>query len=250
MKPELQFRYDTFHDLLAERVPELRPLIEQAREKPNPMGMMFDIARSLLRPAAPGGEPQRSAGERLLRFVEDILAAGGDPWVQEVVSEPVVGWLVWDTEARQALAEAIGPRLAAEIDAYGEAETRREVVPFLHRVVAEIPELRAVLEDEMRLDGGEVFTTAIIDHLSTNVMERQGRILSGKASERDRAVVERWLLLGEAAMEDAVVADVFLQTAGDDLLWDERGQSLLNRLGPKLRTELYRRYPEMAPPRP
>ncbi|HSI97576.1 MAG TPA: hypothetical protein VK926_04375 [Gaiellaceae bacterium] len=120
---------------------------------------------------------------------------------------------------------------------------------FLRAVLDELPELRPIVDREVSL-WEEIFTTPILGYLSSAVMERQGRVLAGEGTDRDRAIVDRWLALGEEAMSDPFLADVFASTAGDDLLFDERGRSLHDRLGPLARQRLQSRYPWMITNKP
>ena len=116
---------------------------------------------------------------------------------------------------------------------------------FLARILDEIPEFRPVVDEQIRLDSGETYATAIFDTLSSAAMQRQRLVLEGEGTERDEAIVTSWLALAEAAMADPYVADTFLQTAGDDFLWDASGPSLHWRLGPTFRAERHKRYPDM-----
>jgi hypothetical protein len=113
---------------------------------------------------------------------------------------------------------------------------------FLFRVLEELPELRVIVDEQISL-WAEIYPTFILDALSSAVMERQGRILVGEGADRDRAIVARWLALGEEAMADPFLAEIFDGTAGDDLLFDERGQSLHDQLGPLVRQRLQLRCP-------
>jgi hypothetical protein len=70
------------------------------------------------------------------------------------------------------------------------------------------------------------------------VMERQGRVMEGMATRRDADIVEIWLNLAEDALLDRYVGNAFMETAGDDLMYDVRGRALDDRLGPRLRAAL------------
>jgi hypothetical protein len=114
---------------------------------------------------------------------------------------------------------------------------------FLERLVKEIPEFEPVVAEQLALLDF-VHSTSILDALSTVVMKHQARVLDGSAEERDREIVERWIALGESAMRaDPYVTEVFLETAGDDLLFDPRGISLRDKLGPLLRKAIDARWP-------
>jgi hypothetical protein len=113
---------------------------------------------------------------------------------------------------------------------------------FLLRLLDDFPELRPVVEEQVALCDGEIYTTFILEMLSSAVMERQARILAGTGTRRDEAIVSGWLTLGEEAMSEPFVGEVFLETAGDDLLFDERGRTLHDRLGPALKASLDARH--------
>jgi hypothetical protein len=121
--------------------------------------------------------------------------------------------------------------------------TTRTFDAFLDRVLEEIPEFKPVAEEQIRVGG--FYSTGICDALSTAAMQVQKRILEGKGSQRDEAIIQTWLRLAESAMDDPYVAESFLGTAGDDFLWDASGSSLHSRLPSRFRAELHRRYPWM-----
>lgn len=116
---------------------------------------------------------------------------------------------------------------------------------FLTRVLSELPQLRPVVTEQIDLADGEIYSTSILDALSSEVMECQHRLMEGTATPRDAETVRGWLALGEEALSDPYVSDVFLQTAGDDLLFDSRGRALYDRLGPRLRAAIDMRPGEM-----
>jgi hypothetical protein len=116
---------------------------------------------------------------------------------------------------------------------------------FLARVLEELPNLRPIVAEQLDLADGDVYSTSILDALSSAVMECQGRLMEGTATAGDSETVQRWLALGEEALSDPYVADAFLQTAGDDLLFDVRGQALPDKLGPLLRAALETRQGDM-----
>jgi hypothetical protein len=116
---------------------------------------------------------------------------------------------------------------------------------FLTRVLAELPPLRPIVVEQLDLADGEIYSTSILDALSSEVMECQHRLMEGTATAGDAETVESWLALAEEALSDPYVAEVFLQTAGDDLLFDVRGQALRDQLGPRLRAAIDKRFGEM-----
>lgn len=112
---------------------------------------------------------------------------------------------------------------------------------FLDRVLSEIPEFRPIANEQLDLADGEYYSTRFFDAFSSAVMERQARVMDGTATPRDAEIVECWLCLAEEALRDPYVANAFLETAGDDLLFDERGHALHDQLGPHLGAALQKR---------
>src|SRR6266511_1551489 len=113
---------------------------------------------------------------------------------------------------------------------------------FLQRVRHELPELAPVIDHQLELWEGEIFTTFILDALSSAVLAHQQRVLDGTSTPHDRALVKQWLALGEWAMSDPNLAELFLHTAGDDLRFGERARALETELGPELRAALEKRW--------
>ncbi len=109
---------------------------------------------------------------------------------------------------------------------------------FLDRVLVDIPEFRSIADEQLELSDGEYYATRFFDAFSSAVMERQGRIMEGVATRRDVEIVEIWLNLAEDALLDRYVGNAFMETAGDDLMYDVRGRALNDRLGPRLRAAL------------
>ena len=116
-----------------------------------------------------------------------------------------------------------------------------ELSRLLDRILVEIPEFRPIADEQLALSDGEYYSTRFFDAFSSDVMERQGRIMEGMGTYRDAAIVEIWLGLGEEAMCNRDVASTFMQTAGDDLLYDPRGRALSAKLGPRLADTLEKR---------
>jgi hypothetical protein len=119
---------------------------------------------------------------------------------------------------------------------------------FLERLLLELPELRPVVEEQLAFGDGDVYSTSILDAASSAVMKYQWDVMEGQSTSRSVEIVDGWIALGEAAMEDAYVAGVFLETAGDDLILDPVGRSLYERLGPRLRSAVDERREKMRPP--
>jgi hypothetical protein len=109
---------------------------------------------------------------------------------------------------------------------------------FLDRILVEIPEFRPIADEQLELSDGEYYSTRFFDAFSSAVTERQGRSMEGMATRRDADIVEIWLNLAEDALLDRYVGNAFMETAGDDLMYDVRGRALNDRLGPRLRAAL------------
>jgi hypothetical protein len=112
---------------------------------------------------------------------------------------------------------------------------------FLDRVLSEIPEFRPIADEQLELADGEYYSTRFFDAFSSAVLECQHRLMEQTGSAQDAETVRRWLALGEDSMSDPYVANAFLETAGDDLLFDTRGRALTDQLGPLLRAALDKR---------
>ena len=105
-------------------------------------------------------------------------------------------------------------------------------------MLSEIPEFRPIADEQLELSDGEYYSTRFFDAFSSDVMERQGRVMEGMATQRDADIVKTWLNLAEDALLDRYVGNAFMETAGDDLMYDARGRALNDRLGPRLRAAL------------
>lgn len=112
---------------------------------------------------------------------------------------------------------------------------------FLERVLSEIPDFRPIADEQLELSEGEYYSTRFFDAFSSAVLESQHRLMEGTGTSHDAETVRRWVALGEDAMSDPYVANAFLETAGDDLLFDVRGQALADQLGPRLRAAIEQR---------
>src|SRR6476660_4065188 len=73
---------------------------------------------------------------------------------------------------------------------------------FLDRVLSEIPEFRPIADEQLELSDGEDYSTRFFDAFSSDVMERQGSIMEGMATQRDADIVKTWLTLAEDALLD------------------------------------------------